>query len=500
MSSRSVPPMYDYQRASVLRALDSGLPYWGFFCEQGTGKSKMMIELTEAWYEDHQLDIVLLVAPNVVYNNWIVKELPQHNPAPYVAVRYKSGLKSCWKALDNALAMAKFERKQVWLCLNVEAFATPTLLNKLKAVLKDKRYGVIVDESSTIKNPKAQRTKSLLVLGEGAVARMVATGTPQPQGVLDWFSQCEFLEKGLLGFKNQYAMRNHHCVLERNFYGGRSFDKIVGYKYVDKLTDRIKSFSTILKKSDCLDLPEKVYTYVVCDPPESVVSKYREMRSEFLISLNQGQAEAVGVNGATTLVKLHQLANGYVKDTNDQTYWISDFKLQAILDYIKLVPEEESILIWAPAVPLIEGLVSELEKVYPDDVATLYGATPMSQRQGNADDFTSKRKRFMVANPSVAGMGLTFTHCRTVLYMSNSFNLEHRLQSEDRTHRIGQEHKVTYVDFVTQDTMEIEVLKRLLNKESLSLSVLGGNSQEMSSMARKLLQLESLEDKKGGNA
>ena len=296
-----------------------------------------------------------------------------------------------------------------------------------------------------------------------------------------------------MGLKKQYSMRNHHCILERKFFGSRSFDKIVGYKYVEKLTDRIKEFSTILKKSDCLDLPEKIYTYVVCDPPDSVVSKYREMRSEFLISLNQGQAEAVGVNGATTLVKLHQLANGYVKDTNDQTYWISDFKLQAILDYIKLVPEEESILIWAPAVPLIEGLVGELEKAYPNDVATLYGATPMSQRQANADDFTSKRKRFMVANPSVAGMGLTFTHCRTVLYMSNSFNLEHRLQSEDRTHRIGQEHKVTYVDFVTQDTMEIEVLKRLLNKESLSLSVMGGNAQEMTSMARKLLQIQKLE-------
>jgi SNF2 family DNA or RNA helicase len=497
MCSKAIPPMYEYQRKAVVEALDSNKPYRAFFCEQGTGKSKMMIELAEAWYEDYQLDLVILVAPNVVYGNWLSKELPQHNPSDYIGVRYKSGVKSCWKELENALQLSKFERKQVWFCLNVEAFATPTLSTKLTAALKGKRFLVIVDESSGIKNPKAQRTKHLLALSEKAEARMVATGTPTPQGVLDLFSQCEFLEKGILGFKNQFAMRNHHCILERNYFGGRSFDKIVGYRNVEALTDKMKSFATILKKSECLDLPEKIYTYVVCDPPQSVVSKYLEMRSEFLISLNEGLSEAVGVNGATTMVKLHQIANGYVKDTNDHVYWISDFKIQAILDYIELLPADEPVLIWAPAVPLIECMIQELERAYPNEVCALYGAVSRTQRDMSVQDFTEGKKRFMVANPSVAGMGLTFTHCHTVIYASNSFNLEHRLQSEDRTHRIGQEHKVTYVDFVTAGTLEIEVLKRLLSKESLSLTLMGSGKGEMDALIRKLLKLETLEEKKG---
>ena len=489
-SKREVPPLYKYQREAVMHILNSGNPYGAFFCEQGTGKSKMIIELHEDWYDTFDLDIILLVAPNVVYTNWVMKELPQHNPVNYLAVRYKSGQKGCWKDIEHALHVGKFQRKQVWYCLNVEAFATPTLISKLKTLLKDKRYALIVDESSTIKNPKAQRTKGLLELAQGATCRLVATGTPTPQGVLDLVSQCELLEKGVLGFKNQFAMRNRHCILERSFYGGRSFDKIIGYKDVESLNNKLKRFSVILKKSECLDLPEKVYTYVVCEPPTSVLTKYNEMQKEFLIALEGMDSEAVGLTGATTMVKLHQIANGYVRDVNNHTYWISDFKIQAVLNYIELMASDEPVLIWGHAIPLIETMIQELEKIYPNKVASLYGATPMHQRQAEAEAFTSGRKRFMVANPSVAGMGLTFTHCRTVLYVSNSFNLEHRLQSEDRTHRIGQKSNVTYVDFITADTLESEVLKRLMAKEEVSLKLLGAKALELKNTSLKAQQLE----------
>ena len=70
-------------------------------------------------------------------------------------------------------------------------------------------------------------------------------------------------------------------------------------------------------------------------------------------------------------------------------------------------------------------------------------------------------------------MGITLTASSTVIYYSNTYNLEHRIQSEDRAHRIGQTNKVTYVDLICRKTVDEKIVTSLINKKSIAANVLG---------------------------
>ena len=101
-----------------------------------------------------------------------------------------------------------------------------------------------------------------------------------------------------------------------------------------------------------------------------------------------------------------------------------------------------------------------LEETYgKESVVSIYGAISVDARKEAVERFqTDDRCKFLVGNPSVGGYGLTLTASRNVIYFSNSYNLEHRDQSEDRAHRIGQTAKVTYIDLLVPDTIDQLVL------------------------------------------
>jgi SNF2 family DNA or RNA helicase len=92
----------------------------------------------------------------------------------------------------------------------------------------------------------------------------------------------------------------------------------------------------------------------------------------------------------------------------------------------------------------------------------------VSRFQDKEDDL-----KYLVANPKTGGYGLTLTASHTVVYYSNSYDLEIRLQSEDRTHRIGQNNKVTYVDFIAEKTVDENIVKCLRSKIDIATEVLG---------------------------
>ena len=133
------------------------------------------------------------------------------------------------------------------------------------------------------------------------------------------------------------------------------------------------------------------------------------------------------------------------------------------------------VLIWANYRHDIKTIATEISKVHgPRSVATFYGDTPSEERQQIVDEFQNGEElRYFVGNPKTGGYGLTLTKSHTVIYYSNSYDLEVRLQSEDRVHRIGQTSKVTYVDLVTEGTVDEHIVKILQNKMKLAGQALG---------------------------
>ena len=133
------------------------------------------------------------------------------------------------------------------------------------------------------------------------------------------------------------------------------------------------------------------------------------------------------------------------------------------------------VLIWANYRHDIENIAREISKIHgPESVATFYGDTPNEERQQIIDDFQNGEDlRYFIGNPKTGGYGLTLTKSHTVIYYSNSYDLEVRLQSEDRVHRIGQTSKVTYVDLVTEGTVDEKIVQSLRNKINIATQVMG---------------------------
>ena len=119
-------------------------------------------------------------------------------------------------------------------------------------------------------------------------------------------------------------------------------------------------------------------------------------------------------------------------------------------------------IIWANFTNDILSIQKEISKKYgKDSVELFYGGTPSEHRQTVVENFQNPNHplKFFVGQPRTGGYGLTLTEAKTVVYYSNGYDLEVRLQSEDRAHRIGQKNKVTYVDIVTEKTVDEKVLK-----------------------------------------
>jgi SNF2 family DNA or RNA helicase len=142
------------------------------------------------------------------------------------------------------------------------------------------------------------------------------------------------------------------------------------------------------------------------------------------------------------------------------------------------VVEETSdkVIIWANYRHDIEAIKLALAKEYGmNAVGTYYGDTDDEERRRVVREFQDpdSELRFFVGNPRTGGYGLTLTAANTVVYYSNSFDLEVRLQSEDRAHRIGQTKSVTYVDLMVPGTVDEKIVKALRSKIDIANEVLG---------------------------
>ena len=136
---------------------------------------------------------------------------------------------------------------------------------------------------------------------------------------------------------------------------------------------------------------------------------------------------------------------------------------------------EGKAIIWAHYQWDIKDIIKEIVKVHgPGSVVDYYGLTPQDERDINRKKFQSDPKcRFLIGTPSTGGYGITLTAANTVIYYSNGYDLEKRLQSEDRAHRIGQKKNVTYVDIIAEDTVDEKIVKSLRKKINIASEVLG---------------------------
>ena len=460
---------YAHQLTALEKSWDKS--EYGYFMEMGTGKSKVLVDNMAMLYDKGRINGAIIIAPKGVYRNWLSQEIPNHLPSH---ISHKTVL---WTALTSKTKDKEY--RQLFeidndlhiLIMNVEALSTKKGLEFASKFLSCHETLLAIDESTTIKNPSAKRTKSILALGKAAKYRRILTGSPVTKSPLDLYTQCGFLNEHLLGFTSYYTFRNRYAnMIERNF-GGRRVQLIGSYKRLDELSDSIKKFSYRVLKEDCLDLPEKVYTRREVDLTDEQNKAYSTMKSAALASLKGKMATAPHV--LTQMMRLHQITCGHLKNDDDT---ITEIKNNRLKELINLLDEVEGkVIIWANYVYDIENIVKTIQKEFGDDsIVQYYGAIPAEQRQKNIENFQDPKSsvRFFVGNPQTGGYGITLTCANTVVYYSNGYDLEKRLQSEDRAHRIGQKNSVTYIDFIAPKTVDEKIVKALRKKMNIANEIM----------------------------
>ena len=444
---------------------------YAYFMEMGTGKTKVLIDNAAMLYDKGKINGALIVAPKGVVGTWYSNELPTHLPdhIENVSVLWQANIFK--KQQEKLETLYEIETALHILIMNVEAFSTTKGVDFAKKFLSCHDTLMAIDESTTIKTPSAKRTKNILALAEEAKYRRIMTGSPVTKNPLDLYSQCYFLSPWSLDFSSYYAFRNRYAEMKTLHMHGRQIQVVNGFKNLGELSDKIKDFSYRVLKEDCLDLPDKIFIKRQISLSKDQRKLYDQMKKQALAILNGKQSTTV--NALTQLMRLHQITCGHFTDDNGGTQPIENNRISELMDVLEDV--EGKAIIWAHYQYDINQIIKAVVAKYgPGSVVDYFGLTPKDERQDNIKRFQDDPKcRFFVGTPSTGGYGITLTAANTVIYYSNGYDLEKRLQSEDRAHRIGQKKPVTYVDINAQDTVDEKIVKALRKKINIASEVLG---------------------------
>lgn len=499
--SRAVFPPFAHQIGDIAKMLER--PYSGNFSEMGSGKSKTVIDAACVMFVEGIIDRVIVVAPSFARQVWADDEIGQlathlWQDLPVLVTEYHAKLKQ-WRRGPDASAMLR------WIVTNYEYLRQRppvrgrlNLNPNLSALLPyaTPKTLLVLDESSAIKNPSSQQTRGATLLRQQCGRVVLLNGTPVSESPEDLFSQGNLMHPSILNCASKTQFRARYAELGpvRGYNGraltdayGRAIQEVKAWKNLDDLTHRFAPYVVRHMKADCLDLPAKMPTmpiYVTLTPKTWAV--YKDMRDEAMVALEK--AVSLSPQITTKLIRLGQITSGFLgglealeQDDLPQRA-VEDVgreKLEALLSWVRTRLSEQpnfKLLVWSRWIAEVERTTKALSDLPGVSVGMMRGGHDLERE-------VSKRllmPETMPEGPAIVvgsvtlGKAMTLTGTHTVVYMSNDWSYEKRLQSEDRVHRPGQKHVVNYFDMIAtgpegQRTVDQIVVRALAAKDTVAL-------------------------------
>ena len=442
---------------------------FAYFMEMGTGKSKVLIDNIAMLFNAGKINGALIIAPKGVYKNWFDSEIPNHMPD---YIEKKVGL---WRTDPNAKDLKPLFSTGAELhilIMNVEAFSSKKGVDFAKKFLSCHNTIIGIDESTTIKNPQAKRTRAIVELGTKSKYRRILTGSPVTKSPLDLFAQCYFLHPYLLGHESYYTFKVRYAVTKQINVSGRTIQIVVGYRNLGELSEKLKPFSYRVLKDDCLDLPKKTYTKRIIELTDEQKKVYKTMKQQAIAFLNGKMITTATV--ITQMMRLHQITCGHFKSDDGTIQTIKNNRIDQLMEVLEEM--EGKAVIWAHYRYDIKNIVETVSKKYGENsVVTYYGDTSTDDRQKAIKKIQDPKSpvRFIVGTPQTGGYGITLTGASTMIYYSNGYDLEKRQQSEARIDRIGQEKPMTYIDIIAEGTVDDKIVQSLRKKVNIATEIMG---------------------------
>ncbi len=448
--------------------------------EQGTGKTKVIIDNFSYLYYKGILDGVLVIAPNGVHRNWINDEIPKHMPTDIeIKPLYWNNSKvKTKKFTENFINLINFSGLSI-LTANIESMRVKQSIELFKEFCKKRDVMLVVDESARIKNIKAIQTKEIIKLGKFAKYRRILTGTPVTNSPFDLFSQFEFLDPEIIDHHSFYSFKSYFGVFENKINWGakKSYQELKSYRNLEELKEAIKPYSYRITKSECLDLPRKIYTKRYFELNNKQREKYDTLKEDFILELETCGEISVPM-ALTRLMKLQQISSNFFMH-EDRIIDIDkdNPRINLLCDIIEDIDDKEKIIIWCRFHKDIEDIVKKLTELKISCVR-YDGRVKNDKREKNLKSFETGNTRVFVANPATASEGLNLFMANNVIYYTNNFKLGERQQSEDRAHRIGQNKSVIYYDLIANNTIDQKIIKSLTDKKELASMITGDSIRE----------------------
>jgi len=518
-----LPPAYKYKTVPYNHQVAAhnfsiNKDFFAEFMEQGTGKTKAIIDLANDMFMKGEITAVMVVAPNGVHRQWALKQLPLHSALPYSSMVFKSTLS---KGQKNLLLKWVPEQRQElkWLMVNIDAFSHQTYLPLFKKYLTDNKVFIVIDEATSIKNPGATRTVALISwLGVAqyrgkrlvsykpySVKRAILTGTPVTNSVYDLWSMFYFLKPNFFNM-TYFAFKAHFGIevkmeifvkgvnrkitrpitrieiegIHKSLKDGAHFLEVaekynirpedvmylqahpdceVPYKNLDELKRLIAPYAFFARKMDCYDLPPKTYKKVVVPLTKEQRRLYDDLKNEYITQFYDSE---VSVKQKIALyTRLSQIAGGFLPYEDETGYKEvrptdkTNPKLQALLSSL----DEASfpLIVTSRFRAEAQMLHEEIAKKRPDlRVELVLGG--VKGRDKIMDDAEKGAVDVLVANEKIISKGFNLQEGDTIFRYSYGYSVEDSEQLEDRIQRDGQKSdKCLYVHFIAQNTLDEEI-------------------------------------------
>jgi len=331
---------------------------------------------------------------------------------------------------------------------------------------------LILDEAHYVKNPTAIRSKLTAKLSKKAKYLIALTGTPITSRPMDLWHAIKCVSPDL--FPSKHAFGIQYCAGRNNGFGW----EYKGSSHTDELHKLLTEMVMIrrMKKDVLSELPEKARTIVnfKIDNRKEYDSAANNLIAWILE--NKSKAAAIRASRAEQLARFQHLkmlaAQGKISQTIE---WLTNF----------LDETGEKIVVFTTHKNVADTVFS----AFQNQAVKLTGDTPAGQRQSVVDQFQNDENiRIFVGNLTAAGVGITLTSARTVVFLELGWNPAEHNQAEDRIHRIGQERECTAYYLIAGDTIEEELMTLIDSKRKSTDSIIDNVETEDNDLLGKLFE------------
>lgn len=415
---------------------------YAFFMDTGTGKTIASLGIMHEKLENGKW---LILCPKAIIKTAWLGDQREFFPHVRLLPLSKNMKKGDYRKIADDWGMPYADKEKLTAeadayIINFESFKSDFAMIKQLPI-----KGLIIDESARIRNPTTQTTKQVIEYAASMKYVYILSGKPSPNNMFGYFSQMNVVDPSILG--------NSFFKFRQTFFMPDPTD-YMGYRWIPKdsadkvLAKRIKNKAFIVKKADCLDLPDK--TYIIRDIALSGKAKsyYNEMyRHRVLIAQDSVVAAD---NKVTQIMKLRQITAGFILDDVGSSEVLHNQKINELMSVVDDLGDEQAI-IWIQfqnEARLIEETLSK--QGY--SVVTAYGGT--KDVDDSIERFKSKEAQFIIAHPRTLMYGVTFTQCTYAIYYSVSYSSEEYYQSHDRIYRKGQVNPCTFIFLLCEKTVD----------------------------------------------